>query len=137
MPVKAKNLDVPFQATFTVPDPGAAGADISNYEAWKAPFDLEITKIEYVYHAATVGVDASNTIVTAFKRNNTGTAVASSSKTAVIAKGVITDAGTPDDTTKLLAKDYKLTVDVTCGATADGALMEVTVRYKPRTNASQ
>lgn len=132
MPVKARNTDIEFQDSGLIPDPGAAGVDSTNQEVWRAPFECEITKLEYVYSAATAGVDGSNTVVTTFKRNNTGTAVATSTKTAVINPGVLTDAGTLDSTTRFFAKDDKLTVDVTTGATANAAEAHVIVRYRAK-----
>lgn len=135
MPIRARNTDIPFVAEVLLPDLAAA-ADITNYHVLKAPFDLEIVRIEAVPVVATVGVDGSNTLTYAFKKNNTGSAILSKAHTANLAQGSYNDVGTP--TSPKLNKGDNLTLDITQGGTtADQGLVTLRVLYKARREAAQ
>lgn len=131
-PIRARNTDFEFTTAFSVPDPGAANADIANFYGFTMPFDAEITKIELVPHAAYVAAAAANDATVAVKRNNTGTAVASLNIVTALAQGSQNNMGTLDGTTKFFASGDKVTVDVTTNGTADAPAQTVVVRYRAR-----
>lgn len=130
-PIKARNTDLKFKHTVVTPDL-AAGADITDYHVMDAPFDMEVTDITVTPVVASAGVDGSNSLVFTFKRNNTGTAIGTLTKTAQTVQGTEESVGTLDGTTKFVDKDDEVTLDITQGATADVGLCVVEVTYRAR-----
>lgn len=134
MPVRAKNTDFPMVAETILPDL-AANADITNYHVFRAPFDLEIVRIDVVAVVATAGVDGTNTLVYAFKKNNAGSAILTLTRTTNISQGARVSAGTP--TSPNLDLNDDLTLDITQGTTADQGQVVLQVFYKARREAKQ
>ncbi len=109
----------------------AAGADITNYHVFRAPYDIVVKALRYVPVVASAGVDGANTLVVTVKRNNTGTAIGTLTKTAQTVQGAEeTGFGTLDATTSKVSEGDEITCDITQGATADSGLARLVVEYE-------
>lgn len=114
----------------SLPDPGAADADLSNFAAFRAPKDLTITKVTHVPHAAWVAAAAANDGAVALKRANTGTAIVSLAVTSALAAGSQNDMGTPDATTKKIQEGQFVTVDITTNGTANAPASNLVIEFQ-------
>lgn len=132
MPIKPRNTDLEFVAVINVPDPGAADADLTNFHGFKVPFEAEVTRVDHVPQAAWVAAAAANDGAVAIKRNNTGTAIATTAVTSALAAGSLNNIATLDGTTKFLAKGDNVTVDITANGTANAPAMNIVVRFRAR-----
>jgi hypothetical protein len=130
--IRARNTDLPFLNTTTTGDPGVAGTSKTNYIVMKAPFAIEILSIAIVPHNDWVAAAPVNDGVVTFKRNNTGTAIASIAVQTALAMGTYTDAGALNDVTKYLETGDNITVDITANGTANAPENDVIVKYRAR-----
>ncbi len=94
-----------------LPDPGGAGASISNYITFKAPVALTLTKLQLIPAGNYVGsASASGTAVA--RKNNESQAIVSFSTTTNLTRGTINNMGALNAAEKVFAPGDNLTIDL-------------------------
>ena len=115
-------------ATGGVGGNGAPGDDLTAQEIWKAPGACTVTAARFVPLGPSSGVDGSNTVVLALKNGSTSVATLTRTTDFVQGTGVaLTLSGTAANLN--LAAGDTLTLDMTCGATAQTNAGLVLVSY--------
>ena len=119
-----------FSVVVSLPDPGAADADITNYIAWKANVKCTITKLQLIPKAAYVAGASPNDADIDVNKNNGATAIASLNVVSALSQGSINDMGSLDATEKILDVGDNITVDLTANGTADIPEQSLQIDYE-------